>query len=194
MFLSDAPVTSAVADAWQKDLHAEGFVMNQARLWAWRDDVRLAFLNARRTLLSGSSLSPREVAVIVCAMASTLGDSYCSIAWGAKLTDLSQASAAAAVLQGQPSSSLSDRELAIATWVRKVVGTPNSTTALDIDMLRQAGLNDREIFEATVLTAFRLAFSVVNDALGALPDRELWAKLPDELKSIIAYGREVAKT
>ena len=51
-------------------------------------------------------------------------------------------------------------------------------------MLRAAqatALNDREIFETTAFIAFRLAFSTVNDALGALPDPQLAAELLDEV-------------
>jgi alkylhydroperoxidase family enzyme len=51
------------------------------------------------------------------------------------------------------------------------VRDPNATTKADIERLRELGLGDREIFEATVLVAFRLAFSTINDALGAAPDK-----------------------
>ena len=52
-----------------------------------------------------------------------------------------------------------------------------------------AGLADREIFEATAYVAFRLAFSTVNDALGAQPDEELVAEAPPEVRAAVTYGR-----
>ena len=193
MFLTEAPVTPEVAKSFETERASEGYVMNLSRLWAWRQDVDDAFAAARRMLLKGSQLSEREVFVTVCAMASTLGDSYCSMAFGIRLTKVSEASAAAAVLSGQESANLTDRERALASWARKVVETPNSTTERDVEALRRAGLSDREIFEATLLIAFRMAFSTVNDALGAAPDHELAARLPAELKPVIAYGRPAAE-
>ncbi len=74
---------------------------------------------------------------------------------------------------------LSERETALADWSRRVVADPNATTEADTQRLRDVGLNDREIFEATTLIAFRLAFSTVNDALGARPDAQLAEKAPE---------------
>lgn len=82
---------------------------------------------------------------------------------------------AASVLQGDDAD-LSDREATLARWARQVLHDPNATTESDVDRLRQAGLGDREILEATAWVAFRLAFSTVNDALGALPDAQLAEK------------------
>ena len=44
----------------------------------------------RSQLMAGSTLSQRELGVIVCTSASTLGDSYCALAWGKKLADAEQ--------------------------------------------------------------------------------------------------------
>jgi hypothetical protein len=98
MFLQHAPDTEAAACLYQGDLDKRGFVMNFNRAWAWRPDVGDAFLSLRGLLTSISSLSPREQAVLTCAMASRLGDSYCSLAWGTMLARASDPSTAAAVL------------------------------------------------------------------------------------------------
>jgi hypothetical protein len=60
--------------------------------------------------------------------------------------------------------------------------------------LRDAGLGDREIFEATTFIALRLAFSTVNDALGAAPDRQLSDAAPDPVRTAVAGGRPPAAT
>ena len=44
---------------------------------------------------------------------------------------------------------------------------PNSTTAADVQSLRDAGFDDGQIFAISVFVALRIAFSIVNDALGA---------------------------
>jgi len=189
MFLQHAPDTEAAARLYQGDLDKRGFVMNFNRAWAWRPDVGDAFLSLRGLLTSISSLSPREQAVLTCAMASTLGDSYCSLAWGTMLARASDPSTAAAVLSASGSTALTPREEALAAWARKVVDNPNGTTAQDVDGLRAADCSDKDIFEATTFIAFRLAFSTINDALGVEPDLQIAEGAPPEVRNAVAYGR-----
>ena len=66
----------------------------------------------------------------------------------------------------------------MAAWARKVARDPNATTPADIQALRDAGLDDGQIFAITAFVALRLAFSTINDALGAQPDAELAQSLP----------------
>ena len=192
MFLQNAPDTEATARLYQADVDKRGHVMNYNRAWAWRPEVAEAFLALRGMLTSISSLSPREQAVLVCAMASTLGDSYCSLAWGKMLAAAVDSPTAAAVLSASSSAALTPREEALAAWARKVVDDPNGTTAQDVDGLRAAGCSDKDIFEATAFVAFRLAFSTVNDALGISPDRQIADAAPPEVQDAVRYGRAAA--
>ena len=193
MFIA-APVDSvATAKVYASSAKSQGFVMNLTRAWAWRPDVFDGFASLRSQLTNESSLSKRELAVMVCAGAAELGDSYCSLAWGRTLAHEADPATAAAVITDSPAEGLSERERALAAWARKVVANPNATTASDVDSLRKAGLGDREVFEATVFVAFRLAFSTVNDALGVSPDRQLAEQVPAEVGAAVSYGRAVAK-
>jgi uncharacterized peroxidase-related enzyme len=189
MFLAEPPLTPEISEAFNTEQREDGYVMNLSRLWAWRQDVQTAFVNARKVLAAGTSLSPRESAVIVCATVSTTRDSYCSMAWGTRLAGLADPATAAEVLEGKEPAALTRRERALARWARKVVDGPNSTSAQEIAELRAAGLDDREIFDATVLIAFRQAFSTVNAALGVPPDAELAAEMPAEVRSVVTFGR-----
>jgi alkylhydroperoxidase family enzyme len=80
----------------------------------------------------------------------------------------------------------------MAAWARKVVRDPNATTPADIQELRDAGLGDDQIFAITAFVALRLAFSTINDALGAQPDAQLAESLPAEVRQAVTYGRPVA--
>ena len=189
MFLQNAPETEGAARLYQGDLDKRGFVMNFNRAWAWRPDVADAFLALRGLVTSTSSLSPREQAVLTCAMASTLRVSYCSLAWGKMLAAASDASTAAAVLSASASAALTPREQALAAWARKLVDNPNGTTPDDLNLLRAADCSEKDIFEATIFVAFRLAFSTINDALGVQPDRQVVEGAPPEVRSAVRYGR-----
>jgi uncharacterized peroxidase-related enzyme len=185
----NSPATDKLYESFEK---SNGFVMNLSRAWAWRPDVFEGFGALRSQLTSASSLSKRDQAVIVCATASELRDAYCSLAWGRTLASEAGAAAAAAILLGQPDDALTDRDLALAAWARKLVADPNSTTEADVAALRAAGFGDREIVEITIFAAFRLAFSTVNDALGISPDAELRATVPPAVGAAVSYGRSSA--
>lgn len=89
-------------------------------------------------------------------------------------------------------SALDAREAALRRWAEQVTRDPNATTAAHVDALRAAGLSEREILEATLCIALRLAFSTVNDALGAQPDAELLAEAPPQVRAAVTYGRPPA--
>jgi uncharacterized peroxidase-related enzyme len=191
MFIESPAETPETAAMYRQDIAERGYVMNLSRLWAWRPGVAQAFTRLRSRLAERSSLSPRERSVLVCATAGSLGDSYCALAWGTSLASQSTPSTAAAVLGSSEPTALTEREQALAAWARKVVQSPNSTVEDDLASLRLAGLSDQEIFDATVFVAFRLAFSTVNDALGASPDRQLAQRAPDVVLRAVKFGRAV---
>lgn len=189
MFLNTPPAAEDRTRFCQTDVDTMGYVMNLTQLWAWRPDVCEAFAALRMMLTSRSSLSTREVALTVCATAAEMGDSYCALAWGNRLAGAANAATAAAVLSGEVAEGMTPREVALAAWAQHVVSNPNATTAAQVEQLRSAGFKDQEIFEATVLMGFRLAFSTVNDALGAAPDGALAAAVPPEVREAVSYGR-----
>lgn len=192
MFLSMPVPTEASAALFARDVAEDGYIGNLTHLWAWRPDVQEAFTKARSTLMEKSTLSMRERAVLVCATAAAVGDSYCALAWGTRLASLTDSATAAAVLKRGASPALTARDTELAQWAAKVVDEPNATTAGDIERLRAVGLSDEEIFNATVFVAFRLAFATVNDALGAHPDHQLAADAPAAVREAVLYGRSVA--
>jgi alkylhydroperoxidase family enzyme len=189
-FLSDPPVSPPVSEVYDENLASDGYVPNYVRLWCWRPEILESFGKLRADLLADSTLSAREVAVMVAATASSLGDSYCSLAWGEKLAGLSDGETAANVIHGVDTG-LSEREAALAAWSRTVVNDPNATTEGGVDRLRDAGLTEREIFEATAWIGFRLGFSTINDALGTKPDAQLLERVPVPVREAVSFGRQV---
>lgn len=83
------------------------------------------------------------------------------------------------------------RERALARWARRIVADANATTPADVTELEAAGLSHQEIADATIFVAFRTAFSSVNDALGASPDRELAEAAPEPVRRAVSFGRPV---
>ena len=87
---------------------------------------------------------------------------------------------------------LDSSERALASWARRLTRDPSSTTAEDVESLRAAGFDDAQIFAISVFVALRIAFSTVNDALGAQPDWQLGVDAPAAVRDAITFGRPVA--
>lgn len=191
MFLDEPPRSPAVDALYEADRASDGYAHNLSRAWGWRPDVYAASVAARASIMGDTALTDRDLAVLVAATAAARGDSYCSLAWGRRLASLAGATTAANVLAGRLDGE-DGRTVALATWATQVVRDPNATTADDVARLRAAGLGDREVFEATAFVAHRLAFSTVNDALGAEPDRQLAERAPAEVVDTVTWGRPVA--
>jgi len=190
-FLAEPPVSADVQRIFDNDVNGLGYVMNVTRLWA-QDPVALDKLSELMGHVTDSgSLTHRQRAIIITSCASTLGDSYCALAWGKRLADDAGADVAASVLSGDDSP-LDDAERALARWARQVARQPSATTAGDVQNLRAAGFDDAQIFAITLYAALRVAFSVVNDALGSLPDRQLLDEVPAEVRNVVDFGRPIA--
>ena len=187
-FLEEPDRSADVQALYDEDLTDSGYVWNVSRLWAHQPQTVAQLFELMSQAFKPSGLSFRQRAILVAAAASALGDSYCSLAWGGKLAGASDPALAAAVLNGTDAG-LTEQERALAGWARKVVRDPNATTTADVQGLRDAGLDDGQIFAVTAFVALRLAFSTINDALGAQPDPQLAGSLPGEVRAAVAYGR-----
>jgi len=136
-------------------------------------------------------LTDRQRGILVGACASTRGDSYCALAWGRKLAAASDAQTAAAVLRGDDTG-LSTAERAMANRARMITRDPNATGPADVQVLRDAGFSDDQIFALTAFVGLRIALSTVNDALGARPDAQFRTMAPPAVVDAVTFGRPIA--
>lgn len=187
-FVADPPPSAAVARLYDSDVDEVGYVMNLSRVWAHAPEVNAHLGEALRAAAAAAGLGMRERGVLVTATASTLGDSYCALAWGNRLADAAGPMVAATVLSGSDDG-LEPRDRALARWARRVVTDPNATGPSDVQELRDAGFDDGAIAAVTMYVALRLAFSTVNDALGARPDHQLVDAAPTPVRDAVTYGR-----
>ena len=187
-FLADPDVTDDVARMYLADVRGQGYVAHLTRLWAHSPAAMTAMAQVLALVADEAGLTFRQCALVVSACASTMSDSYCSLAWGAKLSAAAGEETAVQILAGDDSS-LPHEERVLATWARRMVREPNATTESHVAELRAAGFEERQIFALTVFVALRLAFSTVNDTLGAAPDAELAARVPPRVRAAVTFGR-----
>jgi uncharacterized peroxidase-related enzyme len=189
-FLRSAEASAAAKAIFDEDISEMGFVMNVSRLWAYGPEALVALFELMRAVTSSRPFTGRERGILVTACASAFGDSYCSLAWGTKLAELAGPELAAGILRGDDCG-LTAPERAMAAWARRIVRDPNGTSAADVAELRQAGFSESDIFAMTVFVALRVAFSTVNDALGALPDAAYRSQAPAAVLDAVTYGRPI---
>lgn len=188
-FLTEPPTLSDAARAlYDGDVEQVGFVMNLSRLWAHAPGLQTGLADLLGEAAGIAALTFRQRGVLVSATASTLGDSYCSLAWGARLAREVGDDVAAAVLHGDDRG-LDDAERALATWARQVTRAPSEATPDQVQALRDVGYDDAQILAITTFVALRIAFSTVNGALGARPDHQLAEQAPPPVRGAVTYGR-----
>jgi uncharacterized peroxidase-related enzyme len=189
-FLEAPTPTPESQRLFDDDLEHVGYVMNVSRVWAYLPTTLRGLSALMEQATDAGSLTFRQRGVLVSAAASTLGDSYCSLAWGKRLAEVAGPDLAAAVIRGDDEG-LDETERALAAWARRVAGDPNSITADEVQALRDRGFDDAQIFAVTTFVALRLAFSTVNDSLGARPDGQLATSVPEPVRSSVSFGRPI---
>jgi uncharacterized peroxidase-related enzyme len=190
-FLSAPQVDDQVQAMYDGDVAQMGFVMNLSAVWAHLPDAHERIFDQLGAAAAAAGLSFVDRGILVVATATTIGDSYCSLAWGRKLTDAAGVEVVRAVLTGDDGP-LDDRQRALATWARKVAGAAVRTTEADVEALRAAGFDETQIVAVTVFVAQRMAFSTVNAALGAAPDAELGETVDPSVRAAVTWGRPIA--
>lgn len=190
-FLTEPATTPALEAYFKGDLTDQGYVMNLSRIWAHSPAAHDALFGLLGDMVALGGLTFRQRGILVAATASTAGDSYCALAWGARLAREAGDGVAGAVLRGDDEE-LDPADAALAAWARAISRDPNATTAADLEPLRAAGFHDRQIFAITVFVALRRAFSLVNDALGAQPDRQLRDHATATVRDAVSFGRPAA--
>jgi hypothetical protein len=122
-FLEEPPVSPQVQALFDEDLADGGFVWNVSRLWAHQPETVRRLFELMSQAFKPSGLNFRQRGILVTAAASSLGDSYCSLAWGGKLSEASDPALAAGVLNGSDAG-LTDQEKAMTLWAGRSPRTP----------------------------------------------------------------------
>ena len=187
-FLADPPVDEQVDRMYASDRDGQGYVANLTRVWAHSPETLGVLSYALKLATDLSGLDPVERNLVVTAAASSLGDAYCSFAFGSKLAGSVGPEITASIVLGDDAR-LTERGRLLTSWARQVADDPNGTTAEQVAALREGGFDDRAIFGLTFFVALRVAFSTVNDALGATPDPELLERTPQQLIDAVSFGR-----
>ena len=187
-FLEEPEPSAGQERLYAEDLADDGYVWDLTRVWAHQAEAKEQLMRLFDATADAAALTPRDKAVIVLAQAAEIGDSYCAVAWGKRLTDWADPQTAIAALTADDEP-FSKREQALAAWARTVARSPGSSTPQDIQRLRDAGFSEPQIVALTIYAGLRTAFSSIDSALGARPDIALAEALDPAVRTVITWGR-----
>lgn len=149
MAFLDPPAPDDEVQRFYDDVVAEvGYVMKASRLWAHQPASHGALFALMDVAVAPLDLDRRRRGILVAACAATLGDSYCALAWGARLAAASDDDTAASVIRGLDEG-LTDAERAMAGWARALARDPNGTVRADVGVLRDHGFSAAELRTST---------------------------------------------
>ena len=162
----------------------EGDGPNLERAFASRPEVYAAWRQLVTAVTSASDERRYELATL--AAARRLRSSYCSLAHGKVLAEKFYDFE---LVPGLPDG-LDDTDRAIMAFAEKVVADATSITEADVEVLREHGLSDDEIFDVVLAATIRCFFSKTLDALGVQPDAA-FAELDPAFREPLTVGRPI---
>jgi uncharacterized peroxidase-related enzyme len=186
----EVDAAGAVAEMYEADGNAFGFLPNFTRAFSLRPEVYAAWRQLNGAIKATMDLRRYELATL--AAARRLRSSYCSLAHGTVLADkFLEPEAVSAAVRDYSTAGLDPAEVAVMDLADKVASDATSVGQEDIDRLREFGLSDAEILDVVLAAAARCFFSKALDALGAAPDAKYRALEP-ELRETLTVGRPIA--
>jgi len=194
MFIQTIPedaATGAVADYYQGQRKAWGFLPNYALAFSNRPDVAQAWNQLNLAIRGGMDRRLFELATIAAARA--LHSTYCTAAHSKFLRDVCGDEATLQRIAEDPSgATLSSQDRAVFDFATTVATDAATIEQADIDTLRAHGFSDHDIANVVYATAARSFFTRVLDGLGAQLDIETAETFSPALLESMVVGRAVA--
>ena len=188
--IAPANATGEVAELYRREQGQLPYLPNYARVFCHRPGLMRQWARLQKSLRE--HLDDRTYSLISLAAAMASGNSYCSLAHARLLASRGYSEAqVAAIVRNEEAAPLSAAERAMMRLAAAVARSPASITDGDIQLLREAGYSDPEIFDIVAAAAGRCFFARIPDALGVQPDRAL-GEAAGSLKDILSVGRPVA--
>jgi uncharacterized peroxidase-related enzyme len=192
-FIATVPIDLAGGDV--RTMYAEsqaklGYIPNYTKVFSHRPHVNAAWGNLLGSIRS--TVDPRRYELVTLAAARTLHSSYCMLAHGSILSrDFFSPEQLSQIATDYTSADLTPAEIAMMAYVEKLVEDASSIEAADIQVLRDHGFTDPEIFDIAAVAAARCFFSTLIDALGAEPDAS-YLGLEEQLRLGLTVGRSIS--
>jgi uncharacterized peroxidase-related enzyme len=189
--IPEAEATGEVADMYEADREAFGYLPNFTRAFSLRPAVYAAWRQLNGAIKADMDLRRYELTTV--AAARRVRSSYCTLAHGSVLaSDFLEPDAVQAVVTDHTTAGLEPIDVAVMDLADKVAHDATSVSESDTDRLRSLGLSDAEILEVVLAASARCFFSKTLDGLGVEPDAR-YAQLDPPLRDVLTVGRSLAE-
>ena len=194
MFIDTVPegaAQGAVADYYQQQKRAWGFLPNYALAFSTRPDVAAAWNDLNAAVRGGMDRRRYEIATIAAARA--LGSTYCTAAHSLfLLVECGDEAAMTSIAEDPTGAGLAEQDRAVYELAGKVARDAASVRQEDVDALRRTGLSDADVADVVFAAAARSFFTRVLDGLGAQLDRQTAGFFAPDVLASMLVGRPVA--
>ncbi len=195
MFINIVPeeaAEGALAEFYQQQKGAWGFLPNFAAVFSTRPDVAKAWSMLNKTVRDGMDRRRFEIATIGAARA--LRSTYCTAAHSKFLRDECDDETTMIAIAEDPSGAgLSEQDHAVYEFAMRVALDASSIGQTDVEALHAHGLTDADVADIVFAAAARSFFARVLDGLGAQLDLQTAGTFaPDILESMVV-GRPVSE-
>ena len=156
--------TGTVAEIYAKDERDLGYVAEYTRVMAANPEAYLAWEQLVRAIVA--QLGVRRFELVTLAAAEGTHSAHCRLAHGRKTLAIMDAAEVEAIAGDYRNAGLSEAEVAMMDYARRISTDAASMTEADSLHLRELGFTDREIVDITLAAAARNYFSRAIQALG----------------------------
>ncbi|MFC7595985.1 carboxymuconolactone decarboxylase family protein [Terrabacter sp. GCM10028922] len=196
MFIDTVPEESAagaLAEFYQEQQRAWGFLPNFAQAFSTRPEVAKAWTVLNKTVRDGMDRRRFEIATIGAARA--LRSTYCTAAHSKFLRDVcGDESTMVAIAEDPSGAGLDEQDRAVYLFAGRVAKDASSIGQQDIDALLELGLTDADIADIVFAAAARSFFTRVLDGLGARLDVQTAETFSPDVLQAMVVGRPVAES
>jgi uncharacterized peroxidase-related enzyme len=187
----ESTVDEDVADWYEKQRAAWGYLPNYAPAFATRPDVAEAWNTLNNAVRGHMERRRFELATIAAARA--LRSTYCMAAHSKFLRDICDDEPTMRAVAADPSgTNLDAADRAVMDFAAHVALDASSISNADVQNLRDHGLGDPEIVDVALAAAARAFFTKFLDALGVQADAQLGDTFDSEVRGQVTVGRPIA--
>lgn len=189
----ESTVGDDVADWYERQRHAWGYLPNYAPAFATRPDVAEAWNTLNNAVRGHMDRRRFELATI--AAARVYRSTYCMAAHCKFLRDACGDEPTMRSVVADPSgANLDATDRAVMDFAAQVARDASSITAADVQNLRDRGLSDPDVVDVALAAAARAFFTKVLDALGVQADVQLGETFDPEVRRQVTVGRPIANS
>lgn len=183
---SPADADGDVREMYARQQDKYGYVPNYAKVFCHRPEIMRLWADLLRGIQCNMDRRRFELVTVAAAMA--VRSTYCSLAHGKALTQFYTADEVLEIVNGSDAGPLTDAEKVMMSFARKVARDAARVTVGEVELLKEHGFSDAEIFDISAAATARTFFAQLCEGLGAVADTS-YQELDAPLRKALTVGR-----